>query len=292
MTYDSIIIGKGPAGISAAVYLVRAGKSVLVIGKDLGALERADRIENYYGFPEPVTGSDLATRGIAQAERLGVTIVEEEAFSLGIEDYFVVKTSSVDGEKEYRGKTVLLATGKQRAVLKVPGFDTFRGSGISFCATCDGFFYKGKKLGVVGTGDYAASELLELRHFSKDIILFTDGKELSSKKIPEDIVIVTEKIASFEGGETLSAVVTADGKKWLLDGVFVAVGTAGAADFAAKLGVEVEKTDIVVSKDFSTSIPGIFAAGDCTGGYLQIAKAVSDGALVAKTMVFHLKTLA
>ena len=292
MTYDSIIIGKGPAGISASLYLVRAGKSVLVLGKNLGALEKADRIENYYGFPEPVSGADLASRGIAQAKRLGVTIAEEEAFSLGIEDVFVVKTSSTEGEKEYRAKTILLATGKQRTVLKIPGFDTFRGSGVSFCATCDGFFYKGKKLGVVGSGDYAASELSELLHFSKEVILFTDGKELTTKKIPEDITIVTEKIASFEGDKILSAVVTADGKKWPLDGVFVAVGTAGAADFAAKLGVEVDKTDIVVSKDFMTSIPGIFAAGDCTGGYLQIAKAVSDGAFAAKTMVGHLKNLA
>lgn len=119
MTYDTIIIGKGPAGISAAVYLVRSGHTVLVLGKDAGALERAESIENYYGFPETLTGAELAARGVAQAERLGAEVRAEEVVHLGMEELWSVKTDSGN----HTAKTVLIATGKARAALKVPGFE-------------------------------------------------------------------------------------------------------------------------------------------------------------------------
>lgn len=288
MTYDSIIIGKGPAGISAAVYLVRGGMRTLVIGKSRGSLEKAEKIENYYGFHEPVTGAELVDRGLAQAERLGVEIVTEEAVSIGMEENFVVKT--VGGE--YRARSVMLATGKSRFSLKVPGFEELRGRGISFCATCDAFFYRKKKLAVLGTGDYAASELRELLAVTSDITLFTNGEPLSSAAFPANIPVVTAKIARFDGTERISGITTADGVAHPADGVFVALGTAGAADFAAKVGVEVKGADIVVDGSFMTNIPGLFAAGDCTGGFLQIAKAVSDGAISAKSMMTFLKTYA
>lgn len=286
MTYDTILIGKGPAGISAAVYLVRGGMKVLVIGKGRGALEKAEKIENYYGFPEPVTGAELVDRGIAQAERLGAEIVSEEAVGIGMEDSFVVKT--VGGE--YRSRSILLATGKSRFSLKIPGFEELRGRGISFCATCDAFFYRKKKLAVLGTGDYAASELHELLAVTSDITLFTNGEPLSSAAFPPDIPVVTATISRFEGTERMTGISTTDGVVHPADGVFVALGTAGAADFAAKVGVEVKGTDIVVDSSFMTNIPGLFAAGDCTGGFLQIAKAVADGALAAKSMMTFLKT--
>ena len=285
MTYDSIIIGKGPAGISAAIYAVRSGLSVLVIGGGRGALERSEKIENYYGFPEPVRGAELVDRGIAQAKRLGVTVETEEVVSIGMEDVFTVKTPV----SEYRGKTVLLATGKSRSGLKIPGFDELRGRGISFCATCDGFFYKNKRLAVIGSGDYAAAELLELQHFTKDITLFTNEDAVSSVNFPETIQVVSAKIESFEGTEKIGGIKTVDGKTYPVDGAFVALGTAGAADFAAKIGVAVNGTDIVVDSAFMTNVPGLFAAGDCIGGLLQVAKSVSDGAHAAKSMIAFLK---
>lgn len=294
MTYDSIIIGKGPAGISAAIYLVRAGHSVLVIGKDVGALEKAEHIENYYGFPETLTGAELSARGIAQAERLGVKIATDEAVQLGMEDVFTMKTA---GGAEYRAQAVLLASGKKRTSIRATGFEEFRGKGISFCATCDGFFYRGKRIAVIGSGDYAASELEELLHFSKDVTVFTDGAASVSSHIPSGVPVITDKIVALEGASgtagKLERLVTASASgersTHAVDGVFVAVGTAGAADFAAKLGVEVSGSDIVVDTDFMTNLPGIFAAGDCIGGFLQVAKAVSDGALAAKGMIAFLK---
>ena len=291
MKYDVIVIGKGPAGISASVYLERAGYSVLVIGKDRGALERAETIENYYGFQEPITGADLARRGIAQALRFGVTVLSSEVVSLAIEDSFIARTV----DNEYRAAALLVATGKQRMILKIPGFEEFRGKGISFCATCDGFFYRNKKVAVIGSGDYAASELTELLHFTKDITLFTNGVSLATKLFPPEISVVSDKIAAFTGNEKLTGI-TVDSQVlppsqtvFPVDGVFVAVGTAGAADFAAKLGVEVSLSDIIVDPSFMTNIPGLFAAGDCVGGLLQVSKAVADGAIAAKGIIGFLK---
>lgn len=290
MTYDVLIIGRGPAGISASLYLARAGRSVAVIGKDSGALERAEKIDNYYGFPEGLTGAELARRGIAQAERLGVTVIAEEVISLGMEGDFVVRTSAGEAGSEYRSRTVLLATGKQRTVLKLPGFEEFRGSGISFCATCDGFFYRGKKVALIGSGDYAAGELRELMHFTQDITLFPNGEKLTAKDLPVGLQIVMDKITAFRGSGKLERIETANGVQYPVDGAFIAIGTAGAADFAAKLGLALNGTDIAVDSEFMTNVPGVFAAGDCTGGFLQVAKAVSDGALAAKGIQSFLKT--
>lgn len=295
MVYDTAIIGTGPAGISASVYLARASRSVIAVGKDSGALEKAESIENYYGFDEPIGGAELAARGIKQAERLGVAVAREEIVSLSVEDAFVLKTS---GGNEYRARTVLIATGKQRSALRVSGFEEYRGKGISFCATCDGFFYRGKKIAIVGSGDYCASEYGELLHYTKDVTVFTDGAVALSARFPHALEPVVGKIVSFAGsaGESgrLEKIITmgSDGKQHAHEvaGAFIAIGTAGAADFAAKVGIEVNGTDIVVDGEYRTNVPGIFAAGDCVGGFLQVAKAVSDGALASKSIVSHLKS--
>ncbi len=310
--FDTIIIGKGPAGISAALYLARAKKNIVVIGKDIGSLAKAEKIENYYGLEAPITGEELAHRGINQVTNLGVPVMNQEVTSiellypgmnsdndlaLQMGGVFLVTTP----EEHYVAKTVLFATGKQRTALKVPGFSEYRGKGISFCAVCDGFFYRNKPIGVVGNGMYGVTELTHLFELTKDITLFTNGLPLdpeAAKLIPKEITIVTDVIRAIQGnkpaedGGVVSSLV-AGGKTYSLQGIFVALGTAGATDFAAKLGLATgegsESGTLIVDKNYQTTVPGIFAAGDAIGGFLQVAKAVGDGALAAKSILDSLR---
>lgn len=281
---DAIVIGKGPAGISAAIYLKRAGIDVLVIGKGYGALENSDKIENYYGFEEPISGKELIEKGIKQAENLGIEVITDEVVSIEKYENFIVKTL----DKSFEAKTVLLATGKSRVKIDIKGFEEFKGKGISFCAVCDGFFYRNKKVAVIGNGKYAANELSELMNFTKDIILFTNGQDLTTDNIPDDIDIVYDKISEIYGDDKIKGLI-AGNTNFDVDGIFIALGTASASDFAMKMGVFTEKDSIIVDEDFMTNVEGFYAAGDAIGGFLQIAKAVSDGAHASKGMIKYIK---
>jgi len=281
---DAIVIGKGPAGISAAIYLKRAGIDVLVIGKGYGALENSDKIENFYGFEEPISGKELIEKGIKQAENLGIEVITDEVVSIEKYENFIVKTL----DKSFEAKTVLLATGKSRVKIDIKGFEKFKGKGISFCAVCDGFFYRNKKVAVIGNGKYAANELSELMNFTKDITLFTNGQDLTTDNIPDDIDIVYDKISEIYGDDKIKGLI-AGNTNFDVDGIFIALGTASASDFAMKMGVFTEKDSIIVDEDFMTNVEGFYAAGDAIGGFLQIAKAVSDGAHASKGMIKYIK---
>ena len=139
--YDLIVVGKGPAGLSAAIYAVRAGLSVLVIGRDIGALDKAEKIENYFGFTDPVKGTDLIAQGRAQAERLGAEILDAEVTGISWLDNFQVHTA----HQAYAGSSLVIATGLPRKKASVTGLSAFEGRGVSYCATCDGFFYRVKQ---------------------------------------------------------------------------------------------------------------------------------------------------
>lgn len=145
--YDSIIIGKGPAGISAGIYLRRSNFNVLVIGKDGGALEKTKSIDNYYGFSETVNGKDLLEEGLKQAKRLGVLLDTDEVLSIEKGDYFTIETRN----NIYQAKTVILATGTNRNTPKIKGIKELEGKGVSYCAICDAFFYRNKKVAVLGS---------------------------------------------------------------------------------------------------------------------------------------------
>jgi len=281
---DVVIIGKGPAGLSAAIYLKRANLDVLVIGKDLGSLATAEAVENYYGFVNPISGPELLALGLAQAERLGTEIITDEVVGIRQEEHFVVQT--VNGEIETTA--VLIATGMSRAGLKVKGFDELRGKGVSFCAVCDGFFYRGKPLAVIGNGDYAASEIGDLKHFTQDVKLFTNGMTVNTKNLADGQIVITDKIIEIKGTDRVEAVVTEKGE-YPVEGVFAAIGTASATDFAAKLGALTTGSSLIVDSNLMTTAEGVFAAGDCIGGFWQVAKAVSDGAVVSKGIISYVK---
>lgn len=273
--YDCIIIGKGPAGISGAIYISRSNLKVLVIGKDDTALKKAHLIENYYGFENPITGEELFEIGIKQAEKQNIEIKNDEVVDIKWNDnFFTVITVNA----EYEAKTILLATGKSRNSANINGVKEFEGRGISYCAICDGFFYKNKKIAVIGSGEYALHEAEILKNISDDVTIFTNGRELPQNKSIEITNYIEGKIDAIKGKEKASKIVLADNTVYDIDGIFIAEGTATSVDFAKKLGIFLDNNNIKVDENMQTNIPGIYAAGDCTGGLLQISKAIYDGA--------------
>lgn len=276
------IIGQGPAGISAALYAVRGGASVTVIAKDGGALAKADRIENYYGFADGISAGELISNGIGQAKRLGVEFLSEEVCGIEFGDGgYDIKTTA----RRIEAGAVVIACGTARNVPPIGNIEKFEGRGVSYCAICDGFFFRGKKVAVIGNGPYAENEYGVLKNIIDDVVILTDGLT-PQFTLPCD----TRKIASFEGNETLAEVVFADGTHEKFDGVFIACGSAGAFELSKKLGLETSGNKIVTDDRRATNIPGIFAAGDCIPGLQQIAKAVYDGMLAGIEALKYLKT--
>ena len=271
---DIIIIGAGPAGVSAAVYALRSGASVTIIKKDGGALEKADLIENYYGFADPISGPELLENGISQAKRLGAEIVEAEAVGMGFTDRLQVMTTAGD----FEAYAVVLTTGSTRNAPRIPGLKEFEGKGVSYCAVCDGFFCRGKDVAVLGSGQYALHEAAELQPIAASVTLLTNG-ETPEVDIPDWLKVDTRKITSIEGGMLIEKVNFDDGESLDTFRLFVAVGTAGSADLARKAGAVIDGTKITVDDAMATNVPGLFAAGDCTGGLAQVAKAVYEGAV-------------
>ncbi len=279
--YDVIIIGGGPAGASAAIYLQRFKKNTLIIMKDKGSLGKTGHIDNYYGFETTISGEDLLKRGLNQAKRLGAEVVEEEALGIDQFDDFTVKTT----KGEYTGKVVLLATGQSKPNLRVKGFHDFIGKGISYCAICDGFIYRNKRIGIIGNKEFMLEELEILRNFTKDLIVFTNGQNL---EVEVGESVVTDKIVEIKGQNVVEKVVTENGE-YEVNALFVAMGTPAASDFALRMGAFIENNNMVVDENFMTNIPGLFAAGDCIGGLLQVVKAASDGAHAAVAINKYLK---
>ena len=269
-----VIIGSGPAGISAALYTARAGVDTTVLTKGPGSLARAEGIENYYGVPGSISGAELERRGIEGAKEVGVKFVEAEAVGLTFTDKLTVETLS----GEYPADAVILATGASRTAPPVPGLKDLEGRGVSYCATCDAFFYRGKDVAVMGSGEYALHEASALLPLAKSVTLLTGGAELTAQ-FPPEITVRTEKVEAILGQDKVSGVRLSGGEELPLDGVFIALGVAGSTALARKMGAEVDGNKIVVDANMMTTIPGLFAAGDCTGGLLQVAKAVYEGAV-------------
>ena len=288
--FDSIIIGSGPAGISASIYMARAGLKVLVISKQEGTLDKAEKIENYYGFENPITGTELKQTGIRQAKRLGVNVLEKEVVGIKYSDndcYEVVVANQSIQEK-YIAKTVVLATGVNRNKASIKGITEFEGRGISYCAICDAAFYRNKNVAVLGNGDYAIEEIQQLLPVANSVMMITDGKQPVQYR-NDNVKINTKKIREFRGYEKIQEIEFEDDSKQEIDGVFIAQGVASSIDFAKKLGARIENNYIVVNEKMETNVPNIYACGDCTGGVLQISKAVYEGTIAGLEIIKKLK---
>lgn len=289
--HEVIIIGSGPAGLSAAIYTSRGGAKTLVLGcnpKVAGEYV----IDNYFGFPEPILGKDLIARGIRQAEKFGATIKCEKVVAIHQQEkFFEVKTTT----NLYSSQTIILATGVSRIRPGIKNLKEYEGKGVSYCVSCDGYFFKNQKVMVVGEGAFAANQALELLEYTPFVSLCTQGKDLN---IPENfleklkkhnIEILQEKIESLEGKETLEKVNFSNGQSEEVAGLFIAMGEASSLDFAYSLGLITKGNFIEADCEQKTNIPGVFAAGDCVGRFLQISVAVGEGAIAGKSALTYLK---
>ena len=282
---ELVILGHGPAGISAALYAVRGGAPVTILAKDDGALAKADLIQNYYGFENGISAKQLIANGIKQAQNLGAKLLQKEV--CGIEfgaDGYDVKTT--DGSSLTAG-AIVIAVGISRNIPPIGNIAQFEGKGVSYCAICDGFFFRKKKVAVIGSGAYAKSEYGVLKNIIEDVTILTNGEQPAF----DSPVCNTKKIARFEGTDLLERIVFADGSSEQFDGAFIACGSAGAFELAKKLGLETNGNKIAVNENRETNIPGIYAAGDCVAGLQQIAKAVCEGMIAGTQALKYLKSL-
>ncbi len=282
--HDIIIIGKGPAGISAALYGCRANLSVIVIGKDNGSLAKAGNIENYYGFDTPISGTALVAKGLQQAKMVGALVVEDEILDIEWNGQFKIKTKN----EEYLGRSLIVATGASRRKVDIKGLENFEGKGISYCAVCDGFFFRQKDIAVLGNGEFALQEVKELLPLAQSVTVLSNGVPLTAA-FPPEVKVIETPIREIWGDISVQGIRFADESTLSIAGIFIALGSASAADLARKVGAEIHGTSIAVNENMATNIPGLFAAGDCIGGTLQVAVAVGEGAKAALSAISYVR---
>ncbi len=283
--YDCLIIGAGPAGVSASLYTKRANLRTLIIYNDKSNLEKTEKIENFYGFANGIDGKSLYEEGIKQAKNIGVEVINEEVLKIEISNnYFKIFTT----KNEYMARTVILATGNKKNTPNIKGIKEFEGKGISYCAICDGFFYRGKEVCVLGSGNYAISETNDLINLAKKVTILTNGKKPPDIR-SENVDINKKEIEAIEGNEKVEDVRFKDNTKIKTEGIFIAEGIAGSVEFAKKLGIIMKNNKIVVNEKMQTNIKGIYACGDCTGGLLQISKSVYEGTIAGLQVIDYIK---
>ncbi len=300
MEFDVAIIGAGPAGLTAAIYSARYGLKTVVFEDPsrISQLAIAPIIENFPGYEG--SGLDLITKMKEQATKFGAEHRVERVEDVRRENgYFVVKTDS----GEYRARTIIIATGGKHKELGVDGEREFVGRGVSYCAVCDGFFFKGKKVVVIGGGNSALADALYLRDLGCDVMIIhrrdefkADAflqKQVFDKGIPVLWNTIVEKI---EGENRVERIIvrnvkTGERKVLEVDGVFIAVGIQPQTEIAFKLGVEMNPYGYIkVDKKQRTNVEGVFAAGDCCDNPLkQAITACGDGAIAAYSAYEYLK---
>lgn len=298
--YDIVVIGAGPAGLTAAIYARRAGKTVLVLEKDTfgGQVTFSPKLENYPGF-ESVSGNELAQRILEQAMALGADIDLDTV--TGIEDG---ETKTVVGENgRYSCRAVVIAAGSRHRRLGLSGEERFIGNGISFCAVCDGAFYRGAHVAVIGGGNTALQEIMLLSELCRKVTVVQNLPTLTGEAAMAQAVCNLENVeclyntvvAAYEGGETLNGLLlkntaTDEELHLSIDGVFLAVGTEPENEPFANVAALDAAGYIRADERCLTGTAGVFVAGDCrTKQYRQVATAVADGAAAALSACAFLK---
>ncbi len=303
---DLIILGAGPAGLSAAIYGIRAGLDLEVIEKFSpgGQVVNTYEVENYPGFAEPIAGWELMSRMEEQAKRLGMNLANGEVVSLNKDNVKKCITLAMADGSVREARTVIAATGASFRKLQVPGEKEFLGRGVSYCATCDGAFFKNKVTAVVGGGDVALEEAHFLTRFADKVFVIHRREEFRGAKILQDRALHHDKVEalccnvveSINGSERVESVTmrsTKDGKQTKLecDGVFIFIGYDPITGYLPAEVLDANK-EVAVDMRMKTSIPGLFAAGDLRAGSVrQIVTAAADGATAALSAYDFLNTI-
>lgn len=302
--YDVVIIGAGPAGMTAAVYASRANLDTLMLERGVpgGQMADTEAIENYPGF-ESVLGPDLSNKMFEHAQKFGAQYAYGEVKEVVDHgDYKEVIT----GDKTYRTKTVIITTGAEYRKLGIPGEEELTGRGVSYCAVCDGAFFKDREIAVIGGGDSAVEEGMYLTRFAKKVTIIHRRDELRAQKILQDRAFENDKIEFVwdtvveeikeEDGKVgtlqLKNVKTGETSEFKTDGVFVYIGTVPLSEPFKSLGIVDDEGYIPTNENMETEIPGIFAAGDIRVKDLrQVVTATGDGSIAAETAIKYIETL-
>jgi len=296
-TYDIAIIGGGPAGLTSAIYAARYGLRTIVFSDSFGgAITYAHKVCNYPAFQE-ISGLELAEKVIEQVSSLGVEIGFEKVMSIDKkENIFVINSD----QRTVKAKKIILTIGRARARLGIDREEELTGKGISYCATCDGGFYNGKIVGVVGGSDAAVTSSLLLADLADKVYLIYRKDKLRAEKAWIDQVISNPKIeilynteiTELLGSGKLEAIKTTTGKEINIDGLFIEIGSVPNTELLLKLNVSLDDNKyIIVDKNQKTNIPGIFAAGDATNktDLKQVITSASQGAVAAYHCYLEIK---
>jgi len=297
--HDVIIVGAGPAGLTAAMYCSRGGKKTLILGNVYGSQQSMGGLyENYPGFPDGIQGIELSEKMLAQAQKFGAeTQTELVEKIVPLRDSFRLKTENW----QYEAKAIILATGASHRLIGVPGEKEFASRGVSYCVHCDGALFRDKAVAVVGYGNGAARAVLYLSNICNKVHLLSPRESLVAesiyldriKKLPNYAANFGAEITEIQGQETVKSVEFRVGntpRSLKVDGVFVEMGMKPNTELAEALGLEMTKGGYVKANRLNqeTSMPGVYAAGDLTGGRMQVATAVGQGASAAISALQYL----
>lgn len=281
-----VIIGAGPAGMNAALYLKRAGIEPIIIERDVpgGEMLKTDKIENYLGF-ESISGGELALKMSIQLKDLGVNIIRDKVIKVSYDDKFIVECE----KEQYVSDYVIVATGRTPRKLGLRGEEELTGKGISYCAVCDGAFYRGREVAVIGGGDAALTEALYLADLCSKVYVVVRHNLRASDvlqnrvKAKENIIVLKNvNVNELKYDDKLSNVILDDGKTLPVSGMFIAIGGMPELSFLNEIDLEMKNGYILTNDKMESNIKGLYAVGDVRyKDYYQIVTAVSDGAVAA-----------
>jgi thioredoxin reductase (NADPH) len=297
-TYDLIVLGGGPTAIGCAIYAARFAMDVLVIGKIFGGLIATTHlVENYPGITS-TSGQGLMEMFKDHMNSLRIPYITDEIRSIeNADDHFILHSFF----QKFKAKSVVIATGSERKKLGIPGEEEFAGRGVSYCATCDGPFYRDKIVSVIGGSDSAAKEALFLSQNVKKVYIIYRGEEIRAEPINKKRVeknhkieiIYKTNIVEIKGDNTVKSVIFDNDTEFEVDGVFIEVGSIPNSDLAKRIGVKTnEKDEIIINRKSETNIPGIFAAGDVADApFKQAITGVAEGVVAAYSAFDYIKEM-